>query len=50
VNNPVDSITISTPEMPQGIFLGSLSANILISFPLTIIEFSVASTVPLNFP
>jgi hypothetical protein len=50
VKSPVDSITTSTPSSFQGRFFGSLSAKILISFPLTTNELSFASTVPSNFP
>ena len=46
VNTPVDSITISMPNLFQGMAPGSLSDKTLISFPSIKIESSFESTVP----
>src|SRR5262249_17510983 len=42
VNSPVDSSTYCTPRSFHGSFDGSFSANVLVVFPLTVNEFSVA--------
>ena len=49
-NRPVDSTTYSAPSLPQGRSAGLRSAEMGISWPLTMIEFSVDSTVPWNWP
>ena len=40
VKRPVDSMTMSTPNSPQGRLAGSRSSNTLMDLPLTVIEFS----------
>ena len=50
VKIPVDSTTTSTPNLPQGIFAGSLSALTEIVFPPTVIEVSVKVTGLLSRP
>ncbi len=46
VNRPVDSITTSTPNSPQGSAAGSFSFSTLISAPSTLMPPSEASISP----
>jgi len=50
VNKPVHSITTSISKSFHGRFSGFLSANILMPFPLTSIDFSFACIVPWKGP
>src|SRR5208282_2053900 len=50
VNLPVDSTTYSTPRLDQGMREGSFSAKTLTSFPLILMEFSLALTSAARLP